>query len=93
MGSGITHEGMLTPVQLAAARALADWTREDLAKRSGTSLETVKGFEWGGSNPKMNTVMAWRRALQQAGVVFLDDDGEQGPGVRLKDSESKRRKK
>src|SRR5262245_6066125 len=32
---------MLTPDQLRAARALVDWTREDLAERSGVSPNTV----------------------------------------------------
>lgn len=56
-----------------------------LAKASKTSADTVTGFEARGSNPKLLTVMAWRRALEKAGVVFIDADEELGPGVRLRE--------
>ena len=90
-----SDEGMaLTPTQLIAARALVDWTREDLAKKSGTSRETIKAFERGGSDPKMGTVSKWLRALEAAGVEFIEDrarSDDGGPGVRLKTTESRRR--
>lgn len=92
-GARATQHVMLTPAQLIAARAIVRWSRHDLAKKSGTSIETIKGFEWGGSDPKMGTVLTWRRALQTAGVVFIDDDGVNGPGVRLRDSEARQRGK
>jgi hypothetical protein len=41
----------------------------------------------------MGTVLTWRRALQTAGVIFIDDDGVNGPGVRLRDSEASQRGK
>jgi transcriptional regulator with XRE-family HTH domain len=88
-----SENAMLTPKQLQAARAIVGWTREDLSTKSGTGVATIQQFEWGGSNPKMQTVLAWRRALQQAGVIFIEDDGVNGPGVRLRDSESRQRGK
>jgi hypothetical protein len=84
---------MLTPAQLLAARAIVEWTRDDLAKRSHTSIETIKGFEWAGRDVKIQTATAWKHALQVAGVMFIDDDGQFGPGVRLRESASKQRKK
>ena len=92
-GNRDTQPVMLTRLQLLAARAILEWTREDLAKRSGTSIETIKGFEWGGRDPKMGTVQKWRHALQMAGVMLLEDDGQIGAGVRLRESASKQRKK
>ena len=74
---------MLSPDQLRAARALVDWTREDLADKSGVSRNTVKGFERGISDPKLSTLHKWRRALEAAGVIFIDPDTDGGPGVRL----------
>jgi hypothetical protein len=50
---------------------------------------TVKGFERGGSDPKLSTLHKWRRALEAAGVMFIDPDEKNGPGVRLKDSSRK----
>jgi transcriptional regulator with XRE-family HTH domain len=77
---------MLTPDQLRAARALVDWTREDLAERSGVSPNTVKGFERLGSDPRLSTLNKWRQALEAAGVEFIDASAKSdpsGPGVRL----------
>ena len=75
---------MLTPRQLIAARALVGWTREDLAKASKTSKDTVFAFEGRDSNPKLGTVQAWIAALHRAGVELLDETDEHGPGVRLR---------
>jgi transcriptional regulator with XRE-family HTH domain len=80
---------MLTPDQLRAARALVDWTREDLAAKSGVSRNTVKGFERDGTDPKLSTLHKWRRALEAAGVEFIDDghkSDDGGPGVRMSKS-------
>jgi transcriptional regulator with XRE-family HTH domain len=81
-------EDVLTPQQLRAGRALAGWSRHELAKRSGTNLETIKNFESGTSDPKLSTLHKWRRALASANVEFLDPDPfspGSGPGVRLRD--------
>ena len=67
---------------------LLGWSRAGFLKKSRTGIATIQQFEWGGSNPRMQTVLARRQALQQAGVMFIEDDGEHGPGVRLRDSES-----
>src|SRR5215467_3699115 len=79
---------MLTPEQLRAARALVDWSRENLAERSGVSANTVWGFEQGRSDPKLSTLNKWQRTLEAAGVEFIDDgaksDAGLGPGVRLR---------
>ena len=74
---------MLTPAQLRAARALLGWSRDTLADKSGTAAETVQGFESRGSDPKLSTLNKWYRALETAGVEFLDEDAERGPGLRL----------
>jgi transcriptional regulator with XRE-family HTH domain len=74
---------MLTPAQLRAARALVGWSRETLAEQSGTAAQTVQGFEALGSDPKLSTLNKWYRALEGAGVEFIDESVEHGPGVRL----------
>jgi len=81
---------MLTPAQLRAARAIVGWSREDLAEKSGMSPQAIREFELGSSDPKMGTVQKWRRALEAAGVLFIDPDGQHGPGVRLKGEKAKR---
>jgi transcriptional regulator with XRE-family HTH domain len=86
----LTQAAVLTPAQLRAARALLGWSREDLADKSEVGAETVKNFELRGSDPKLGTVNKWRRALEQAGVTFLEESETDGPGVRLKKQRGKR---
>jgi transcriptional regulator with XRE-family HTH domain len=87
---------MLSPAQLRAARALVGWSRETLAERSGVGAPTIRDFELSGSDPRLGTVNKWRRALEIAGIEFIEEDDIKGPGVRLSKSsqkqEGKRRK-
>jgi transcriptional regulator with XRE-family HTH domain len=82
---------MLTPEQLRAARALVDWSRDDLATKSDVSPNTVWGFEQGRSDPKLSTLNKWRRALEVAGVEFIEPSAGKGPGVRLASDKDRRR--
>jgi hypothetical protein len=75
---------VLTPEQLRAARVLIRWTRKRLSEEAGVPLRTTEAFEQGRTSPMMLTEHKWRRALEKAGVVFLDADNEWGPGVRLR---------
>jgi len=81
---------MLTPAQLRAARAIVGWSREELADKSGMSPQAIREFELGSSDPKMGTVQKWKRALEAAGVAFLDETDSDGPGVRLRKARAKR---
>src|ERR1700687_4302073 len=85
-----TQSDMLTPSQLRAARALVGWSREDLAKKSGVGAPTVKDFELNGSDPRQGTVHKLQRALEAAGVRFIEPDDQDGPGVRLRGTKAKR---
>ena len=76
---------MLLPRQLWAARILAGMSRPQLAKNAGGSASAIEHFERGLTDPKQLTVERWRRALERAGVMFIDQDGAHGPGVRLRD--------
>lgn len=75
---------MITSAQLRAARVLVGYSREDLAKASGVGAGTIKDFEINKTDPKQGTVHRWRRALEAAGVEFIDPAEGKGPGVRLK---------
>lgn len=72
----------MQPVQSKMARAALGLTVRDLAELAGVSHDTIVRFE-GGSDLKPRTVEAIQRALEAAGVIFVDENGE-GPGVRLK---------
>jgi transcriptional regulator with XRE-family HTH domain len=76
---------MLTSEQIRAARALLRWEQKDLAFASGVSLPTIKRLETkpGPLNAHGPTVGALSRALEEAGIQFIPEDGG-GPGVRLR---------
>jgi transcriptional regulator with XRE-family HTH domain len=82
---------MLTIEQLRAARGLLGWSQSRLAAQAGLSLPTVKrvdadlGFRV--SDEARNKL---QRALESAGVEFIDENGG-GPGVRLKKRQQKRK--
>jgi DNA-binding XRE family transcriptional regulator len=73
----------LTSEQCRAARALLDWTQDDLAAHAEVSRSTVRGFEGGQHGLQRATATAIRRALEAGGVIFLDSSADCGPGVRL----------
>jgi transcriptional regulator with XRE-family HTH domain len=72
----------MTPEQCRAGRALLDWSQEDLAQRSQVAARTVRYFEKGERELIPGNIAALRRAFENAGVVFIDQNGG-GPGVRL----------
>ena len=73
----------MTPAQSRAARGLVDWSQSDLGKRSNLSESTIRDFEKGRRIPGPNNLAAIRAALEAAGVIFIEENGE-GPGVRLR---------
>ena len=75
--------GMINAAQIRAARALIGWTQVRLAEASGLSEMSVKKIEQGTTDPRVSTITAIRSALETAGVIFVDENGE-GPGVRLR---------
>jgi hypothetical protein len=74
---------MLSPAQCRAARGLVNWTPSDLAQHAGVGTVTVRQLETGSHVPRRATVEVVRRALETAGVEFLDENGE-GVGVRFR---------
>ena len=74
---------MLTPAQCRAARALLDWSQQDLAGASKVGNATIRNLESGKSDPQHSTLDVLRRTLEAAGVEFIAENGG-GPGVRLK---------
>ena len=75
----------LTSAQIRAARALIRWSAEDLAQQTALSVATIRRAELTESETSMTAAnnLAVRRALEAAGVEFIEDNGG-GPGVRLR---------
>ena len=82
----------LTSPQIRAARALLRWSAEDLARQSALSVATIRRAELTEDATSMTAAndLAVRRALEQAGVQFIDENGG-GPGVRLRSKQKPRK--
>ena len=74
---------MITSAQCRAARGLLDWTQQELADRAPVGIVTVRQVEAGLTEPRRATLEVIRRALEGAGVEFINENGG-GPGVRLR---------
>jgi hypothetical protein len=81
----------LSSPQIRAARALLRWSANDLARESALGLTTIKRAELADNETSLTVAndLAVRRALEAAGVVFIDEDAGLGPGVRLRKSQRK----
>jgi hypothetical protein len=75
----------LISAQIRAARALVRWSAEDLAKETALSVTTIRRAELTDKETALTSAndRAIRRALEAAGVEFIDKNGG-GPGVRLR---------
>jgi transcriptional regulator with XRE-family HTH domain len=73
----------MTPAQCRAARALLDLTQPRLAELAELGLSTIYDFEKNRRAVSKEAIAAIRAALEAAGVIFVEENGE-GPGVRLR---------
>jgi transcriptional regulator with XRE-family HTH domain len=71
--------------QIRAARALLGWSQGKLARVAGIGLTTLQRIEQNEGVVKGNfsTVLKIQKALEQAGIHFIEDDGGE-IGVSLK---------
>jgi proteasome assembly chaperone (PAC2) family protein len=81
----------LTSAQIRAARALIRWSAEDLAHASAVGVTTIRRAELAEETTSLTAAndRSLRRALEDAGVEFIDENSG-GAGVRLKKSSKKR---
>jgi transcriptional regulator with XRE-family HTH domain len=80
------RKNRLASAQIRAARALLRWSAQDLARASAVGVNTIRRAEVAEERISLTVAnqLAIRRALEGAGVVFIDEDGG-GPGVRLRE--------
>jgi hypothetical protein len=86
MGNNVKGDGpSLHAAQIRAARALLRWSAEELAQASALGANTVRRAEVseGATSLTAANDRAIRRALEDAGVEFIDEN-DGGPGVRLR---------
>jgi transcriptional regulator with XRE-family HTH domain len=73
----------LTAAQCRAARALIEWSQQQLSQAASIDLQTVAEFEKRFRSPDETTRRRLRATLEAAGVVFIAENGG-GAGARLK---------
>jgi transcriptional regulator with XRE-family HTH domain len=70
----------LRPAQCRAARALLNWSQEDLVARSKITKKTIADFERGATTPRRQTLDQILAAFETAGIEFVNGDS---PGARI----------
>ena len=91
MNKSTALRSALTSAQIRAARALIRWSAEDLARASAVGVTTIRRAELAEETTSLTAAndRSLRRALEDAGVEFIDENGG-GAGVRMKKSFKKR---
>ena len=76
---------MRTAEQLRAARALLDWSQDQLAEKSGVGVATIRRLEGQSGNLRTYSDTLWslQTALEAAGIIFIPEENGLGPGVRF----------
>ena len=77
---------MIHPSQVRAARGMLGISQTELAMRASVGVATVKKVENSGNDLRVmvSVLLRIQRALESAGIVFIDQDAQAGPGVRLR---------
>jgi transcriptional regulator with XRE-family HTH domain len=72
-----------SPGQCRAARGLIDLTQSELAEKASLGLSTIVDFERSRRQISNEAIGAIRKALENLGLHFIDENGG-GVGVRFK---------
>ena len=74
---------MITSAQIRAARGMLEWSRSDLAEKSGLGFSSMMRLESADGVPgaQFKTLEAIKRTFEEAGIEFIGTP-EQGAGVR-----------
>jgi transcriptional regulator with XRE-family HTH domain len=71
----------ISPAQIKAARALLNWSQEDLAQACDISISTIRTMELG-KIPRASTLLEVRGTIERNGLEFTE-----GEGVKRKESD------
>jgi transcriptional regulator with XRE-family HTH domain len=77
------NEMTISAAQCRAARALLDWTQDQLAENAQVARATIADFERNTRVPMRQNMISIVSALEAAGVAFIPETGE-GAGVRFR---------
>lgn len=83
MSAPLIVNELLTAAQARAARAWLNWSKQELADRTGISEKTITRFELGHSVPYSSTLFKIRSAFEDAGVSF-QFEGAAAKGISIR---------
>jgi transcriptional regulator with XRE-family HTH domain len=82
----------VTSAQLRMARAALNWTVRELAAATGLHRNTITNIEVGRYAGDETSLAVIERVLTKAGIEFLDEN-DGGPGVRLRKTQQRGKRK
>ena len=75
----------ITAAQCRAARALLDWSQDQLSENAQVARATIADFERNTRLPMRQNMLSIMSALEAAGIAFIpDNDQGEGVGVRFR---------
>lgn len=74
---------MISSAQCRGARAMLNWSRQELAEAAKVSDRTITDFERGARQPYSRTLRDIKEAFEVAGIEFIEANGR-GAGVRIR---------
>lgn len=74
----------ILPEQIRAARAMLNWSQQDLADAAGVSKDTVKNYELSLNKPNSQTMTRIVGAMERSGIEFTADGGIRPGRERIK---------
>jgi len=69
---------------IKAARSALGWSQPELARRSGVSVVTIARAESGAISPRISTLLALQKSIEDAGVVIQDNSPINGYTLIIK---------
>ena len=82
---------MIGAAQIKAARALLGLDQQELSELADIGISTLKRIELATEvTGSARSLWKIQRALEGAGVEFIPEEAERGPGVRLRRPQHKR---
>lgn len=66
---------MISRYQITAARALLEWTQDNLANAAGMTKEMISKIEGGKSAGSLKSLQQIQQAFDSAGIAFQENDG------------------
>lgn len=76
---------LMQATQCRAARGLLNWSQGELGQKARVDRKTIADYERGFRSPHPRTLEALLKALEAAGIEFLDPiEGVCGSGVRFR---------